>query len=105
MAVEDFGNMQIPTYKGANVSFVKRVVRQTQNQVYCGCIQPQYKQIKTAENDPHVSNAMRISQILSYTSSLGGKINFGNVNSNSKQKYNAFSAQSVVAIKPIRNKF
>jgi len=93
------------TYKGANVSFIKRMDRQTQKDVYCNCIQQQYKKFKTAENNPHISNATRVSQILSGNSSLGGKIFFGNASNNRKPKYDALSAINVQVIVPIRNKF
>jgi len=93
------------TYKGANVSFVKQMTRQTANDVYCGCIQEQYKKFKTAENDPHISNAQRVSQILSSSSSLGGKIFFGNASKNRKPKYDALSAITTPTIRPIRNRF
>jgi hypothetical protein len=96
------------TYKGANVSFVKQIVRQTANDVYCGCVQPKYKKFVTAENNPHISNARRISQILSSSSAtLGAKTNFGNVNNNRAAKYNninAIQAQPQTIV-PIRNKF
>jgi hypothetical protein len=93
------------TYKGANVSFVKQMTRQNQNQIYCGCIQRQYKKFVTAENNPHISNAQRVSQILSSGAALGGKTLFGNANNYRKPKYDALSAITTPTIRPIRNKF
>jgi hypothetical protein len=93
------------TYKGANVSFVKQMTRQNQNQIYCGCIQRQYKKFVTAENNPHISNAQRVSQILSASTSLGGRTFFGNANNNRQPKYDALSAITTPTIRPIRNKF
>jgi len=93
------------TYKGANVSFVKQMTRQTANNVYCGCIQAQYKKFVTAENNPQISNAQRISQLLSSKTSLGGKTFFGNANNHRKPKYDALSAITTPTIRPIRNKF
>jgi hypothetical protein len=93
------------TYKGANVSFVKQMTRQTTNDIYCGCIQAQYKKFVTAENNPSISNAQRISQILSSQAKLGGKIVFGNVNNNRKPVFNNFASLQTRVIVPIRNKF
>jgi len=101
-------NLGFPvTYKGANVSFVKRMNRQTQKDVYCSCVQSYYKKFSTAENNPNISNAMRVSQILSASSNLGGKTYFGNSASNKKTKYDyyLYSALQLPTIRPIRNKF
>jgi hypothetical protein len=92
-------------YKGANISFVKQMTKQTQKGVYCGCVKRYYKKFVTAENSPQISNAQRVSQILSSGASLGGKIFFGNANNNRKNKYNALNAIELPAIAPIRNKF
>jgi hypothetical protein len=71
-------------YRGANVTFVKRMANLTQKQVYCNCVQEQYKKFVTAENNPQQSNALRISQLISASNGLGGKIIFGNKCSNQK---------------------
>lgn len=92
------------TYKGANVSFIKQLTKVNQKGIYCGCIKREYKKFTSAENDPHISNAQRISQILR-SNSLGGKTNFGNVNNNRNPKYNAFNSIKPIVITPIRNKF
>lgn len=92
-------------YKGANVSFVKQLTKQTQRGVYCKCIQSYHKKFVTAENNPQISNAQRISQILSSSSALGGKTFFGNRNARSESKYGTLNAVLAPAIKPIRNKF
>jgi hypothetical protein len=93
------------TYKGANVSFIKQMARQTQKQIYCGCIKRQYKKFVTAENNPQISNAQRVSQILSANTSLGGKTFFGNVGKNREPRYDALNAIPPPVIVPIRNKF
>jgi hypothetical protein len=92
-------------YKGSNVSFVNKIVKQTPKEIECLCIKQYYKKFKTAENDPHVSNAQRVSQILSSGAPLGGKINFGNANANRKYKYDALNAIQVPVIAPLRNTF
>jgi hypothetical protein len=92
------------TYKGANISFIKQMARQNSKQIYCNCIKYQYKKFVTAENNPHISNARRISQILSSSASLGGKTVFGNTN-NINSKYYALNSNLIPTIKPIRNKF
>jgi len=63
-------------YRGANVSFVKRMANLTEKQIYCNCVQEHYKKIVTAENNPQQSNALRISQLLSVNAGLGGKTVF-----------------------------
>jgi hypothetical protein len=93
-------------YRGANVTFVKRMANLTQKQVYCNCVQEQYKKFVTAENNPQQSNALRISQLISASNGLGGKIIFGNnINQNTKAKYLSLNGYEIPAIKPIRNKF
>ena len=91
-------------YKGANVSFIKQLTKVNQKGIYYGCVKREYKKFTSAENDPNISNAQRVSQILR-SNSLGGKINFGNVNNNRNIKYNTFSAIQPIVITPIRNKF
>jgi hypothetical protein len=93
-------------YKGANVTFVKNMANLTQKQIYCNCVQEQYKKIVTAENTPPQSNAMRISQLLAGSTGLGGKIIFGNnANRNAKNKFKALNGYETPATKPLRNKF
>jgi hypothetical protein len=93
-------------YRGANVTFVKNMANLTQKQVYCNCVQEHYKKFSTSENNPQISNAQRVSQLLSVNTGLGGKIVFGNnINVDVKDKFKSLNAYEIPAIKPIRNSF
>jgi hypothetical protein len=93
-------------YKGSKVTFVKRMANLTDKQVYCNCVQEHYKKIVTAENNPQQSNALRVSQLLSGSTGLGGKIIFGNnANRNVKNKFKALNGYETPATRPIRNNF
>jgi len=93
-------------YRGSNVRFVKRMANLTEKQIYCNCVQEQYKKFVTAENSPQLSNAQRVSHLLSVNNGLGGKIVFGNnIDDNVKNKFKALNGYEVPAIKPIRNKY
>jgi hypothetical protein len=104
MSVASFGFPVV--YKGSKVTFVKTMANLTDKQVYCNCVPEHYKKIVTAENNPQQSNAMRISQLLSASTGLGGKIIFGNnANRNVNNKFKALNGYETPATRPLRNKF
>lgn len=98
------GNYSVD-YKGANTKFLKGLLLQQQRNIFCSCIQPQYnkdKKFPSAENDPRISNAQRISQIISAGPAIGGKVIY------TSQNVYGFDVAPGFRNKlssPIRNKF
>ena len=70
------------------------------NSVYKRCLKVHYSQFVTQGNDPNVSNATRISQILS-SGSLGGKVVFVTNGGISGQR----EGQPGGIVPPLRNRF
>jgi hypothetical protein len=73
------------------------------NGTLCGCIPQRANIIKQGLNDPSQSENVRISQIL--TRSLGGKIQFGNLNTSFVIGGGGWEGQPGGLPKPLRNKF
>lgn len=78
----------------------------------CKCYEQQYKQVKTAENDPNYqSNTLRVSNLLLNASFTGGsKLKFGNTYLNPDlqpimDSLGSMEGQSGGSYKPLRNKF
>ena len=71
----------------------------TPNDVYRKCLQIQYAQFSTQGNNPNISNAERISQILA-SGSLGGKVQIIRNGINGQRE-----GQPGGVIPPLRNKF
>jgi hypothetical protein len=70
----------------------------------CGCIPPRANKIMQGYNQPGTTNNMRISQLV--TSSLGGRIVFGNNNQPLELDYlGGREGQPGGSFKPLRNRF
>jgi hypothetical protein len=72
--------------------------------ILSGCVPPRANALKQGFNDPSQPNNMRISQIL--TSSLGGRITYGNVNTPLLfDSLGGREGQPGGTPRPLRNKF
>ena len=78
----------------------------------CKCYEQQYKQVKTAENDPNYqSNTLRVSNLLLNASFTGGgKLKFGNTYLSPDiqpimDSLGSIEGQSGGSYTPLRNKF
>lgn len=73
----------------------------------CNCFQENYKQFKTAENDPNISNTLRISNLLQNNNK--GKIRLGNTYLNTTlpliHSLGSVEGQPGGSFRPLRNRF
>jgi hypothetical protein len=71
---------------------------------FCECFHDKVNRAKQGYNDPTQSNSTRVSQIL--TTSLGGKITFGNFGTPAQITYlGGIAGQPGGSPRPLRNKF
>jgi hypothetical protein len=93
---------------GRNANLKKLINYESQKNVYCLCIQEQYKKFKTAENDPNISNTLRISDLIQ--SNIGSKTRFGNAYLLNRptpliDSLGSIEGQPGGSFKPLRNRF
>ena len=101
------GNLRL----SMNKAFIKEYYRTfgtddntVANGILCGCIPPRANALKQGFNDPSQPDNLRISQIL--TSSLGGRIMYGNFNNPVLLNYiGGWEGQPGGTHRPLRNKF
>jgi hypothetical protein len=92
---------------GRNSNSKKLINYCSHYQSQSNCFQENYKQFKTAENDPNISNALRISNLLK--NNIKGKIRIGNTYLNTSLPFidqlGSIEGQPGGSFTPLRNKF
>ena len=93
---------------GRNSKSKKLISYNNNNPIICYCFQENYKKIKTAENNPNISNTLRLSNILQ--NNINGKIRVGNTYLPSGKKpfinsLGSIEGQPGGSFRPLRNTF